>query len=186
MVINMVAQIIFKRLPKFREILPVYAITAFMVYGWTLFTYLRYLHYWLQFLNLEEILAIFCYAMLADLVESLIILSVLLGICLLLPSRFLRDMFIVRGTLIMVCILGSMLVFLNYFTDLNAYMITALLWTAATVLVTVLVAVFTVRLNFVVKAATWLSDSMIIFLYIFMPITVLSLLVVLVRNIVLG
>ncbi len=175
-------QMIRRRLPIFKDVLPVYAITAFMVYGWTFFTYFRYLHYWLQFLNISEIFAIFCYAMLADLAESLLILFILMCICFVLPSRFLKDAFVVRGTLIVICVLGSILVFLNNFPDLDAYMITVLPWTGVTILVAALVAYFAVRSRFIVRTVAWFSDSMIIFLYIFVPLTALSLLVVLVRN----
>ncbi len=179
----MMIQILSKRLPKFHDILPVYAIIAFMVYGWTLVTYLRYLQYWLQFLNIGEILAIFCYSMLADLAESLIILLVLLVLCWLLPARFLKDMFIVRGALLTICVLGSILVFLNNFPDLDAYGNMAWPWTAATILASALISFFAAKLGFVGKAMKWLSDSMIIFLYIFIPVTALSFFVVLVRNI---
>lgn len=90
----------------------------------------------------------------------------------------------VRGTLIVILMLGSMAAFLNYFSSLDAYMFTVLPWGAVSLLVAVLVAVFAPRSAFVSRAAVWFSDSMIIFLYIFMPVTILSLLVVLVRNII--
>ncbi len=177
-------RILSRRLPNFRDILPVYAIIAFMVYGWTLFTYLRYLQYWLRFLNIREILAIFCYSMLADLAESLFILFILLGICLISPAKVLKDTFVVRGTSLVVCTLASVFVFLNNFTDLNAYMNMALPWAVATILGAILIAFFATRLAFVGKAARWLSDSMTIFLYIFLPVTAISLITVIVRNIV--
>ncbi len=180
---NPISDFFKKRLPAFRNILPVYAIISFMVYGWTILIYFRYLHYWLVFLNLGEISAIFCYSMLADLAESLIIMSFLLGICLILPSRFLRDVFVIRGTLFVICTLLSVLVFINYFSDLNAYASMVLPWFAATLVGAVFLAVFVTKIHFVARAIAWLSDSMIIFLYILMPVTALSLLVVLVRNI---
>lgn len=177
-------KIIVKRLPVFNNILPVYAITAFMVYGWTLLIYFRYLHYWLDFLNIGEILAIFCYAMVADLVESLIILFILLGVCIILPSRFLKDVFVVRGTLLVVCVFLSVSVFLNNYPDLNNYSGMFLPWSVITLIGAILIAFILPKISFIARAAVWLSDSMIIFLYIFMPVAALSLLVVLVRNLV--
>ncbi len=178
----MLTRILSRRLPGFHDILPVYAVVVFMVYGWTLFTYFRYLHYWIDFLNVSEIFAIFCYSMLADLAESLFILFVLLGICAILPPQFLKDRFVVRGTLAVICVLGSILVFLNDFPDLNDYLLTLLPWTAATIFVAALAAFVSARSGFVARAVMWLSDSMIIFLYIFMPVTALSFVVVLFRN----
>lgn len=172
-----------KRLPPFQTILPVYAIISFMVYGWTILVYFRYLHYWLAFLNLGEISAIFCYSMLADLVESLIIITFLLAICFILPPRFFRDMFVLRGTLFVIFVLLSISLFIILFPDLNAYSGVALPWLFATLVGAVFFVVFVTKIHFVVRAITWLSDSTIIFLYVLIPVTALSLLIVLIRNI---
>ena len=56
-------RLISNRLPKFQSLMPVYAVIVFMVYTWTIYTFIRYLPYWLNFLNVSEILAIFSYAM---------------------------------------------------------------------------------------------------------------------------
>jgi hypothetical protein len=180
---NPILDFLKKHLPPFQNILPVFAITSFMVYGWTTLIYFRYLHYWSAFLNLGEISAIFCYSMLADLGESLIITFLLLAMCFVLPSRYLRDMFVVRGTLLVVFVFLSISLFINIFPDLNAYAYMVLPWTIATFVGAVLLAVFVTKIHFIVRAITWLSDSVIIFLYVLMPVTALSLLVVLARNI---
>jgi hypothetical protein len=178
----MFSRFISHRLPKFREILPVYAVAAFMVYGWTLITYFRYLHYWQEFLNVGEIFAIFSYAMLLDLMESLLILLSLLLVCAILPPKILKDAFIVRGTLVVICLLGSILFFLSNFSDLNSYMIIAIPWGGATIASVILAAFLAARFRFIASAAIWLSDSMIIFLYIFLPLTLISFFVALIRN----
>ena len=75
------------RLPKSQAILQVYAVIAVMLSAWTITSFLWKLSAWLLVLNLGEILTVFSYAMVTNLIESLIVLFSLLLICILLPVR---------------------------------------------------------------------------------------------------
>jgi hypothetical protein len=55
---------------------------------------------------------------------------------------------------------------------------------AMVVLVTFGISFFSTRIRPVRQALTWLSDRLIVFLYVVIPLSVLSLLVIIVRNIV--
>jgi hypothetical protein len=82
-----------RRFPKSKDILQVYAVIAVMLSGWTITAFLRKLPSWLLTLNVGEILTVFSYSMVTNLVESLMVLLPLLLLCILLPPRFLRDDF---------------------------------------------------------------------------------------------
>jgi len=179
----MILQFIRKRLPDVVDIWPVYAITVFAIYGWTLLTYFRYLHYWLDFLNVEEIVAIFFYAMLADFVESLIVLALLLGLCIILPPRFFKGNFVVHGALIVICVFGSIFLYLSKYSDVND-ITTIMPWSVATLVVTIALNFILPKIRVVSRAATWLSDSMTVFLYFYLPLTFVSLIVIIIRNLI--
>ena len=77
---------ILRRFPAFSAILPVYAVIAVPVFGWTVTSWLWKLPSWLNFLTAGEITAIFFYAILTAFVESTLICILLLLLCFLLPA----------------------------------------------------------------------------------------------------
>ena len=84
------------RIPPVAAILSVYAVIAFMVFGWTILNFLWEFSSWIFFLTTGEILTIFAYSMVSDLLESLVILGFLLLVCLILPGHWLRNVFSTR------------------------------------------------------------------------------------------
>src|SRR5574339_944834 len=102
-----------QRLPKILDILQVYAVIAVMFSGWTILAFLWKLPAWLLLLNLGEILTIFAYAMTANLLETLAVLFTLLLLCFFLPSRFLREDFAVRGSILAIGLIGSLMAFVG-------------------------------------------------------------------------
>ena len=97
-----------KRLPNRQAILQVYAVIAVMLSGWTITAFLWKLSAWLLILNIGEIFTVFAYAMVVNLIESLIILLFLLLSCAVLSPSFLRDHFAVRGTILAAGLIGSL------------------------------------------------------------------------------
>src|SRR5512135_435164 len=89
-----------KRLPESQAILQVYAVIAVMFSAWTIYLFLHKLPSWLLTLNAGEIFTVFSYAMVVNLIESLIVLLLLLAICVVLPTGLLCDHFVVRGTIL--------------------------------------------------------------------------------------
>jgi hypothetical protein len=87
-----------QRFPNISAILPVYAVIAVPIFGWTITFWLWKLPSWLKFLTLGEIAAILSYALMIAFFESMLICGLLLLLCFLLPSQAFRDRFVVRGT----------------------------------------------------------------------------------------
>jgi len=173
-----------KRLPDIQSIVQVYAVIAVMFAGWTITAFLWKLAAWLLLLNLGEILTLLSYGMAANFLESLVILLILLGLCALLPARVLRDDFIVRGTVLSVGLIGSVMAFVS--SEMRFGIDSGPLLLIAPIAVLLLMAFLLHsstyhRLRF---AALWLSDHVVVFLFILIPIFAVAFLYVIYRNIV--
>ena len=172
-----------KRLPAFGSILPVFAVIAFLVYGWTMIVFLWKLPSWILYLTLGEILVVFAYSMTAALLESLIFLGLLLFICMILPAAWMRDVFVTRGTFAALVALGAIMLYMYRYSVIGYDFISYLIpWSLAGLGLTVLAAFVAARVRFLVRAAAWLSDLVSVFLFLFLPISLISFVVVLYRN----
>src|SRR5262245_15082942 len=98
-----------KRLPSFQAVLQVYAVIAVMLSAWTITAFLWKLSDWLMILNVREIATIFSYSMTTNLLEGLLLLLLLLALCAMLPAPILRDDFVVRGTILVIGLIGALM-----------------------------------------------------------------------------
>lgn len=176
---------ILRRLPHFSAIVPVYALVAFPIFSWTTVSWFWKLPYWFNFLTAGEIAAIFSYAMATAFLESLFVIAFLLLIALILPARMFRDLFVIRGSWLAlglsVAVLGHGLWrgSLGY-----SYIETSMLpWTLISLLIIFIITFVSTRVRFMIGIAEWLSDRLTVFLYLIVPVALLSMIVVLLRNI---
>jgi hypothetical protein len=176
-----------QRLPKPKAILQVYAVIAVMLAGWTITAFLWKLSAWLLLLNLGELVAIFSYAMAANLVESLSIMVVLLLLSMLLPAPILRDAFALRGSLLAFGIIGALMAFVGLHMWLGVESAVTPFLGPVTVLFFALLLIGLARQprvrNSLHHAVLWASDRLTVFLFILVPLFVLSAMYVLLRNI---
>lgn len=177
-------QSLLRRFPTPGQTLPVFAVIALFTYGRTVYVFAFKLPAWLLFQSLGEILANLAYGLALDLLESLLILSVLLLAAFLLPARFFKQDFAARGTWLVVFILGSILAFFKYYSssgpDFNQYIY---LWMGITLTASLPVAYLGGRVSILNKSALWFSDRVIVLLFILLPATLVSILALIVRNI---
>ena len=173
-----------KRLPEFQSILQVYAVIAVMFAGWTVPAFLWKLSAWLLLLNLGEIFTLFSYAMAANFLESLVVLLLLLVLCVALPARFLRDDFIVRGTVLAIGLIGSLMAFVTSHRQFGIG--SGLLLLSAPLAVLALMAFLLHRSStshWLRTIATWLSDRVVVFLFMLIPLFTVASVYVIFRNI---
>jgi len=174
-----------KRLPEFRAIVQVYAVVAVLFAGWTLIAFLWRLSAWLLLLNLGEILTIFSYAMFTNFLESLIVLLILLAAAAVLPSRILRDDFGVRGTILAVGLIGSLDAFVSFQMQLGFRSgLSSLVPPLLALLLTAFLLIMSAKSRLVRSAALWISDRLVAFLFVLLPLFVAFSVYVLYRNIV--
>lgn len=165
-----------KRLPKSQAILQVYAVIAVMLSGWTIPAFLWKLSAWLLILNIGEVFTVFSYSMVANLIESLIVLLSLLLVCVFLPASFLRDAFVVRGTILALGLIGSLMAFVEFHIifgiDTGLKLLIAPL---VVLLLTAMLLIFPAKfrlVRFLHSAIHWISDRLLVFLYILIPLYV--------------
>ncbi len=175
---------ILRRLPELQPILQVYAVIAVLFSGWTIYIFLHKLPSWLLTLNAGEIFTVFSYAMVTNLIESLIVLLLLLVVCAALPPRLLRDRFAARGTILALGLVGSLMVALLV---LNRFGIESrskiLIGFLITLLLTAFLLVFSSKVCLIDSAVLWLSDRLVVFLFVLIPLFVLLFIYVVFRNI---
>lgn len=174
-----------KRLPLSKDIVPVYAVIALMIQAWTLHVLFGQLPAWSNYLNVHEILSIFAYRIAESFMECLLVLGILLSISFILPPRFFRDVFVVRGTAFAMCLLGSTILFWKRFeSDPGVLMADyTQIWTVGTILLASLFSHASTKIEAVSDFLDWASDRIIIFLYLLIPLSLVSFITVLIRNI---
>lgn len=174
-----------KRLPEFESIVQVYAVIAVLFAGWTITAFLWKLSAWLLLLNVGEILTIFAYAMAANFIESLILLSMLLAACILLPANLLRDDFLVRGTILSIGLIATLMAFVG--SEMQFGVESGFLLLIAPLLVLSLMAFLLQRASQfqrVRSLAIWFSDRVVVFLLILVPLFAVASAYVIFRNVI--
>lgn len=170
-----------KRFPPISDILPVFAIIAAMFYGWTMVVFLWKLPGWLFFLKIGEIAGIFALQLITNLIESLAVLSLFLAVSVALPSRALKEVFVVRGGMSALVLIGSMMLFLNRYVAIGSEFGGNLsLWMLGTILLVIVLAMLSTRIRFLSALISWISDRLTVFLFVLMPLSALSILYILV------
>jgi len=177
-----------ERLPNRQAILQVYAVIAVMLSGWTITAFLWKLSAWLLILNIGEIFTVFAYAMVVNLIEGLIVLLLLSMACVVLSPSFLRDHFVVRGTILAAGLIGSLIAFVRFHMEFGIQSGLKLLTGPLIVLLlTVILLNFPSRFRFgrfLHSAVLWISDRLIVFLYILVPLYIVLFTYIIYRNIV--
>jgi hypothetical protein len=178
---------ILHRLPNRQAILQVYAVIAVMFSAWTITAFLWKLSAWLLILNIGEIFTVFSYSMVANLLESLTVLLLLLIVCALLPASLLRDDFVVRGTMVATGLVGSLMAFVKLQMQFGMESgMKLLIGPLVVLLLTAILLAVPPKFHlarFLHSAIQWISDRMLVFLYILVPLFAIVLAYVIFRNI---
>lgn len=154
-----------------------------IVYGWTIIWFFWRLPGWLFFLNAPEILMAAAYALATNFAESLAVLLAPLLLSMILPKRWFRDVFVARGAALVIALLVYM-IFLTYKFQLKSdypslpLPVWQLVLPAAAI---PLIVYLPGRLGLLRTILEWLADRATIFLFVTIPLSVLSMLAILVR-----
>lgn len=174
------------RLPEGRSVIGVYAVAVFLVYGWTLMASFWKVPSWMYFLKIGEILSVYAYSFAIDFAESILILFVMLLVGLLLPKHWWNDQFTAKSVVWISVLLGS--VMLRLYTNRSPefwedFVYNQWTWWGYTVLLGIVLSILFSHVTWLRKGLEGLADRLVVFLYIYMPLTALSIIVVFVRNI---
>jgi hypothetical protein len=172
-----------KRIPAWNQITPVYAVIAVMLYTWSLILFFWRMTSWTYFSPLGEIGVIFSYMVVVDLIDSVLVLLALVFLSMVLPRSWLHDRFVSRGSLLVLLGLG----YLMYFNDslwVDILAAREMLQRFLLVALVIIVLVWLIdRVDLLRKLVEDFANRVIVFLYVFMPVSAVSLFTVLIRNI---
>ena len=133
-------------------------------------------------MSIGDIAAVFSYVMASSFLEGLSFLLFLLVLCFILPSEFLREKFSAQGTAIALPVIGMIMIYFRVTNENIANIIFSKIGLAIA-LVIIGLFYFSTRNQRIQLAFAALADRLTVFLYILIPISLLSLLGVIVRSI---
>jgi hypothetical protein len=175
------------RLPSRRQVLPVFSVILFVVFSWTLYQMFRQVPSWLYYLNIFNILTISAYVLSFALLESLFMLGLVLVLSLVFPARIFRDQFVSQASAQVLWMSAGALV-LQSKIDILPKVDTGILMAAPLVVlacIAVSIILFSwifARLGFLSRWLGVIAERMVVFSYIYVPLGLVSLVVVILRN----
>ena len=174
---------IFNRLPGLKQIAPVYAVCVIVIYSWTALWFFWKLPSWLFYMNAGEITLVYAYVLVSNLLESLLVVCIPIALGFILPSKWFRDSFVSRGTSLVLLGLGYFMFLAYQFQAKEDYPSVLLkLWSVALALGLIAFLVFIIgKVPSLNKVLEFIAEQATILLYIYIPLSLVSLLIVLPR-----
>ena len=171
------------RLPGIQQVLAVYGITALLIHGWTLIWLFWKLPSWEHFLTFGEMFAVFAYSMTTNLLESLVIMFALLSLSMILPRGWFKDAFLSRASWLVILALVYMMYIASHISSNNdSYPIGLVRLIPVFGVLILALSFFLGRISLTRNLVENLADRATIFSYIFLPLGLISLLIVIARN----
>jgi len=161
------------RFPKGSHIAGVYAITVVMIYSWTIIWFFWKLPSWLYFMQIPEILVVLSVSIATNFVESILVLFLLILLAVILPKNWFSDVFIIRGTSLVLLTLGYLMVFAFQFPE-ESYPKRLILLSPLFFIVFLFLVYLSAKVPPIAKVIESLAGQAVIFLYIYIPMSILS------------
>ena len=172
------------RFPLRKEIVDAFAVIAFVVFSWAIIRFFDRMGGWLYYLTLWEVLSIFAYTQVFALVESLLVALFLLALATILPARLFRARFVaISAMLVLVTAAWAIAAHLNRETLQELPMRMLAFWLGLYGLSVAVIYVLVQRYQRVQALGEMIADRLAVLLYFYIPISLVSLAAVLVRNI---
>jgi len=175
------------RLPSPQEILPVFSTIVFFVFTWALYRMFYQVPAWLYFLSLLNILILTAYVLAFALFESGVMLVFLLFLSFVFPARLYKDKFVAQSAALVALVsIGAVLVQRKIG---SIYQMVLWKLIAYPLFFLVGVVLFIAVTSFVFDRFSWfprfiasIADRLTIFSYVYVPLSLISLAVVIIRN----
>jgi hypothetical protein len=175
-------QILKNRSPDRSEVIAVLGVSVFVCHSWSIWTFLHEFPSFLLYFRPTEISVVFAYMMAFAFLESLLVTTGLVVAGAILPSKWLRDGFAYKGFIFVV--VGSIAAFMLQKNLRYEFPSTQML-TLNLVIPLTLIAVFIAASHMwgpLQKVLLDIQDRISIMLYVYGPIGLVSILVVVFRN----
>ncbi len=158
------------------------------VYTWSILAFLEQVPGWLFYLNIWDVISIFAYTQAFAFLESAIVLLILILLGVILPARFLRDRFIAQGSIIVfLTVAWAVAIHYTGFFPFSKYAP----WYSKRFIFGVVLYLVSIGISYVLishhqrleQAINSFIERLTVLLYIYVPITGLSAIVIALRNI---
>jgi len=159
----------------------VFASCGFPVYTWSILMFLRELPAWLLYLSAWDIIGVFAYAQVFALLESATILLGLVLLGAILPARSLRDKFVAQGSIAVFLASGWAIASHIQIIPVGpseGFFLGAVLCLASIGGFYVLIY----RYKRVEEALNSFAERLLVLLYVYVPVSFLSVIIVILRN----
>jgi hypothetical protein len=177
------------KIPTRYEILSVYSLILFIVFSWTIFRILFQIPSWLYSHSKTGIVFLAAYVFSFALFESTLLLSFILLVSLILPAYIFRERFVAQGSLLVfACTAWALIVQFQREYLVKRDLLELGIWILVFLLSLLIILFFSnllMRRN--KKAQTLIeafTDRMIIFAWLYIPVGLIALTIVMVRNII--
>jgi hypothetical protein len=170
------------KLPSAEQLVQVFAAIAVINYSWSLLQFFYRLPSWLFYASMGEIGVKFSYMTFVNLLESLLLLALFVLAGLVLPRAWFRERFVSRSVSISLLGLGYLMYVNLYFPLADSYPLASYARDLTVLLVIAVLAFLMDRVAFLRSLLDGFANRTVVFLYLIVPVSVVSLLVVLFRN----
>jgi hypothetical protein len=176
-----------RRLPDRQKILGVYAVIVFLVYSWTLVISFYKFPSWTFYLTVGQILSVYAYAFSVNLLESILVLAgiLFLDLTLFLALRNMEE-FQSRSIFLFLVVASSSMFRLASFQDygaIEAFLSGEATWWLVVFSLGMAISVAASKIKWVRNFLEAIAERTVVFLYIYIPLSLVSLVIVVVRNI---
>lgn len=174
---------VIKKIPGLEQLAPVYALIAMIVYSWAALRFFYRFPSWLFYSTVGEISTFLAYLIAVNLLESLSVLFALVLLGVLLPHRWFNERFVTRSVSIALLGLGYLIYVNRTYPTEASYPLASYSWVLVVTVVILILTFLIDRIGFFRTVLESVANRMVVFLYIIVPISTISLLVVVIRNI---
>lgn len=171
------------RFPSIKQLAPVYSVIVIVVYGFSMIRFFWRVPSLANYSTIGQIGVVFSYMLTVNLIESLILISAPILLSLFLPSKWFFEQFVVKGVLLVSMGLGYAYYITGHINTEEPFPY-ELFRLSPVVLAVILLLVFLLaRVNFLKRFLEWLAEQLQVFLLLSIPLSLIAVVVVLLRNI---
>jgi hypothetical protein len=173
---------LFNRFPKQEEILPVFGSLVFVVFSWSIRGFLYIVPSLILRHSVGETLSVLCYMLAFALLESLLLMSGGVLVSMFLPRKWFLEGFTYKGFIALLVFTIALIVLQNNLT--NVLPPVDILYLGFAISIAVMVALFFLSDKVTVfrKALLAIAERLQVFVYIYVPLGMVGILVVIFRN----
>jgi hypothetical protein len=139
---------------------------------------------WLYFLSVGDVFVLLGRALFSTLLESLSFMALLLGVCFVLPAKFMRTKFILRASALTLSLLAWIVYFESIASLIVPPAIILIVWSALVALTVPAIVYLAGRFPVVERVFVWLDDRLIVFLYLTIPTSLISGALIFIRSLI--